>query len=144
MKTKHPLTMPDPVYHEDGSVTISLPIPARAISPNGRRGESRFAAIKKSRIIKAHRFFAEAATRSAIVHCGPGVPTFVGYSLAHYFPTSAFRDDDNADAACKAYRDGIAKALGIDDRTLRKVRLSTMDKDANNPRVDITLHATMP
>jgi hypothetical protein len=145
MKTKHPLEMPAPVLHDDGSLTLSLPIPARGISPNARRGESKWAAIAKSKEIRAHRFFAYAATRNAInTLLGGTLPTLVGYSLAHYFPTSAFRDDDNADAACKAYRDGIAHALDIDDRTLRKVKLSTFDKDAAAPRVEITLHTSLP
>ena len=32
-----------------------------------------------------------------------------------YPPDKRRRDDDNAYAACKPYRDGIADALGIDD-----------------------------
>lgn len=75
---------------------------------------------------------------------GKPVPQFAGYSLAHYFKTAAWRDDDNADGACKAYRDGIAAALGIDDRGLRKLALSTFHKDAANPRVEITLHTATP
>lgn len=70
----------------------------------------------------------------------PGCGPFRGYSLEHYFKTSALRDDDNADGSCKAYRDGIAEALRIDDRELRKIALSNLSKDANNPRVEITLH----
>ncbi len=66
--------------------------------------------------------------------------TLFGYSLAFFFKTAAFRDDDNADGSCKAYRDGIAQALGIDDKTFKKIKLSTHAKDAANPRVEITIY----
>jgi hypothetical protein len=69
---------------------------------------------------------------------GAGNP--IGYSLAHYFPTMQFRDEDNADGACKAYRDGICDALQIDDRDFCKCALSTRQKDAKCPRVDFTVY----
>lgn len=124
-------------------MTIVLPIPSRDLSPNGRLHWA-----GKSRLTKNARRLAKLLTLEALGHAchAPGlpVPAFAGYSLAHYFPTAARRDDDNADAACKAYRDGIADALGIDDRQLPKVRLSTIAKDATNPRVEITLHIANP
>lgn len=127
---------------------IVLPIPDRAVSPNGSTGHSRKAIIIKSRKIKRHRRRAEVLTKAAIgdhFHKqGKPVPRFVGYSLAHYFKTAAHRDDDNADGACKAYRDGIADALGLDDKRLPKLKLSTIAKDAANPRVEITLHTSLP
>jgi hypothetical protein len=127
-------------------MTIVLPIPDRRISPNAQRGHSKFAAFKKSRLVKLHRTRARLLTLEAIgplYHArGRNVPAFTGYTLAHFFPTAAWRDDDNADAACKAYRDGIADALGIDDRQLPKLALSTRAKDADRPRVEITLHTS--
>lgn len=120
------------------TITISLPIPDRAISPNARRGESRWAAIAKSRMVKAHRNRARLAMLEALRGDNPGVPQ--GYSLAHFWETAAYRDDDNADGACKAYRDGIADALGMDDRKFRKLALSTHAKDKDDPRVEITIY----
>lgn len=131
--------LPRPVVHPNGSVTLCLPIPARAISPNGRRGQSKAAAIRKSNLVKAHRELAKLMMREVVTGAA-GPLEFAGYSLAHFFPTSAFRDDDNADGACKAYRDGISDALGVDDRRLPKVLLSTIAKDAVCPRVEVTLH----
>ncbi len=126
-------------------MTIILPIPDRRISPNGQRGHSKGAAIAKARLVREHRTRAMLRTKEALglaYHAaGLPVPDFAGYTLAHYFRTSTWRDDDNADAACKAYRDGIADALGMDDRQLPKLALSTRSKDAGNPRVEITLHA---
>ena len=125
-------------------MTIVLPVPDSSIGPNASRGQSRGAAIAKSRRVKLHRRRAKLATLELLgiqYHKkGLPVPAFNGYTLAHFFKTAAFRDDDNADGACKAYRDGIAEALGIDDRQLPKRALSTMAKDAANPRVEITLH----
>lgn len=139
-KVKPRPAMPPPVYHPDGRLTISLPIPPREISPNGRRGESRWAAIRKATVIKRHRQAAFLSTRSALAALPSPPATWEGYSLAFYFPTAAMRDDDNADASCKAYRDGIADALRIDDQKLRKLALSTHHKDPACPRVEITLH----
>lgn len=129
-------------------MTIVLPIPDRRISPNASRGQSKKAAIIKSRHTKRHRGKARILTKKALGEHfhqqGRGVPVFIGYSIAHYFPTAQARDDDNADSACKAYRDGIADALGIDDRHFRKLKLSTIAKDAANPRVEITLYTSLP
>lgn len=133
------ITMPAPVWRADGALTICLPMPSRKISPNGQRGQSKSAAIMKSRLVKKHRYHAFLATKSALAAMGCP-PAFRGYSLAFFFKTAAYRDDDNADASCKAYRDGMADALGVDDRTLRKCHLSTHAKDAACPRVEITLH----
>lgn len=136
MKSKP--TMPPAVYHNCGSVTISLPYPPTSISPNASRGQSRWAAIVKSKIIKSHRQMAKIALLEALTFQEFQFE-FVGYSLAHFTPTIRARDDDNADGSCKSYRDGIADALGVDDRELKKMKLSTTQKDAKTPRVEITI-----
>jgi hypothetical protein len=56
----------------------------------------------------------------------------------------AFRDEDNADGACKAYRDGICDAFGMSDKNFCKMKLSTREKDAKNPRVEITIYFNEP
>ena len=134
-----PSPLPPTTYHADGAITLALPYPPTAITPNARRGESRWAAIAKSKAVKRHREIATVTMRAAM-HQMLSTDVFTGYSLAHFFPTMAFRDDDNADGSCKAYRDGIATALGMDDKKLKKCLLSTFAKDAGCPRVEITLH----
>jgi len=62
------------------------------------------------------------------------------YTLAFYFPDRRHRDDDNAAASCKAYRDGIADALRIDDHHLRQSGSASMAWDANDPRVEIWMN----
>lgn len=131
--------LPAPILHADGSLTICLPMPPASISPNARRGESRAAAIGKSKVVKAYRSLAQITLANALVAFDQGRPAITSYKLAFYFKTRAFRDDDNADASCKAYRDGLASALGMDDRTLRKCALSTHAHDPKCPRVEITL-----
>ena len=116
---------------------ITLPIPDREVSPNASRGQSRWAAIKKSKIVKEHRERAKTQTQAWRGDCDK---TPLGYSLAHFFPTMAFRDEDNADGACKAYRDGICDAFGMSDKNFCKMKLSTREKDAKNPRVEITIY----
>jgi hypothetical protein len=136
------IALPKPVLHPDGRLTIYLPVPSRKVSPNASTGNSKAAALHRSRAVKEHKLLAQLTMGSAVVtlmgNCVVG--HFKGYSLAHFFKTAAFRDDDNADGACKAYRDGICRALGIDDRHLRKLQISTMAKDAACPRLEVTLH----
>lgn len=135
-KTSH---LPPARLNADGSLTICLPLPARAISPNAQRGQSKFAAIQKARKVKQHRVLAKLRLASDLVAFGIEKP-FLGYSLAFFWRTSAYRDDDNADGSCKAYRDGMADAMRVNDRFFKKLRLSTHAKDAACPRVEVTLH----
>ncbi len=130
----------DSELHPDGRLVLHLPLPSREVSPNARRGQSRAAAIAKSRVVKAHRRLAAVLTRSAMAKHSVIDPAFGGYSLAFFFETAAFRDDDNADGSFKSYRDGIADALRMNDRDLKKVLLSVHAKDAGNPRVEVTLY----
>lgn len=124
------------------AITLTLPLPSRHVSPNASNGHSRGAAILKSRHVKLHRTRASLITRASFGTGQP--PTVTGYTLAFHWPTKAYRDDDNADASVKSYRDGIADALAIDDRTIRKLALSTHHLDRDRPRLEITLHTTEP
>lgn len=124
----------------DGSLTVSLPIPDRIVSPNAHRGQSRWAAILKSKAVKEHRKRARYTVEAAIEKHALQSAKWCGYSLAHYFETMRFRDDDNADGSCKAYRDGCADALRMDDKALKKTKLSTQAKDAECPRVEFTIY----
>jgi hypothetical protein len=127
---------------------ITLPIPDREVSQNARRGQSEWAAIKKSQIVKKHRALACHQTSIALrTSDASHIPLaelqaiqWKGYSLAFFFRTAFFRDEGNAEGSCKAYVDGICDALGIDDRNFNKVALTTRAKDAANPRVEITIY----
>ena len=126
-------------------ITITLAIPDRVVSQNAQRGESKWAAIKKSKIVKAHRSKAFQHTfialrSNAVAKMRASSITWAGYSLAFFFPTMNFRDEGNAEGSCKAYIDGICDALGINDRHFNKMKLTTRAKDAANPRVEITIY----
>lgn len=115
-------------------MTINLPLPDNSLSPNSRGHWS-----KKSRSTKLHRNRAKVATMN-IINTMPSVPAFRSYTLAFYWPNAIRRDDDNAAASCKAYRDGIADALQMDDHGLTMAATPAMHIDRTNPRLEITLH----
>lgn len=123
------------------AVLLTLPIPDRAVSQNASTGNSRFAAIAKSRIIKQHR---ERACKWMQVAIGRGMlegsGKAIGYSLAFFYKTSLFRDEGNAEGSCKSYIDGICDALKMNDRHFNKTKLTTQAKDAKNPRLEITVY----
>lgn len=91
-------------------LVIELPWPDEALSPNGRAHP-----MKKYRLAQSAKTDAFWVTRQKIPtrfhHDGSRLKLTI---TAH--PKTARRpDDDNTAASCKAYRDGIALALGIDD-----------------------------
>lgn len=89
---------------------IELPYPNRALWPNGRAHY-----MEKARETKKHRQWAALGARA----CNP--PT-VGNGpiqikiICHPKATGPAPDRDNISAAAKAYCDGIADALGVNDR----------------------------
>lgn len=119
-------------------MTISLPIPNAKLWPNTRvhwRERSRL--VKIARLTACYEV-AEFWKREVAEMRIPSV-RFTGYTLAFFYPDARRRDDDNAQASCKAYRDGIADALGVDDSTLRLLEIPSFQIDRANPRVEITL-----
>jgi crossover junction endodeoxyribonuclease RusA len=153
-------------------MTITLPLPDKALSPNAR-----IHAIKKSTITRSARQLAFFTALKAlgvptvptrilmgdrpklgITHKKPLTsadyrklsalllptqpPAFTSYSLTFHYKENRNRDDDNAAASCKAYRDGIADALRIDDSTLRLAKDPTLLIDRQLPRLEITMNAS--
>ena len=110
-------------------MTIELPLPDSKLTPNGRCHWR-----TKARVTKVHR---QRARLEMLARMGRAevLPVFSRYLLEFYWPTRARRDDDNAAASCKAYRDGIADALRIDDHTLRMCAGPAMLHDPINPRL---------
>jgi crossover junction endodeoxyribonuclease RusA len=90
---------------------IELPFPAKILWPNGRGHH-----MAKHRAFQAHKGWAWAA---ATAELGPGyryTGERVQWSATFYPKTRNEIDEDNAAAALKAYQDGLAKALGVNDR----------------------------
>jgi crossover junction endodeoxyribonuclease RusA len=93
------------------AVVIDLPFPAKALWPNGRAHWA-----EKARAVKTHRAWACVAAWAA---GAPFTDPIVRVSIAVtvHPKTRNPIDRDNCVAALKSYLDGIADALGVDDRT---------------------------
>jgi crossover junction endodeoxyribonuclease RusA len=93
------------------AVTFGLPFPAKILWPNGRGHWA-----EKARAVKSARQSAWAAALAAGVK---SLPVSDAYDIAvtvHPKTRNAI-DADNCVASLKAALDGIADALGVDDRT---------------------------
>lgn len=93
--------------------TIELPWPGRILSPNGRGHYHTVARAKKA--AKNAAFLLTKGARIGIV--AGDVPVLI--KLTFHPMTKNSVDADNLVASCKAYLDGIALALGVDDSFFR-------------------------
>ena len=91
--------------------TLVLPFPPKELSPNNRLHWSKVSRAKKSYRDACHWIAVSSCARALI---GKGKKLKV--TLIFYPPDRRHRDDDNMEAAFKAGRDGIADALGVNDR----------------------------
>lgn len=111
--------------------TVTLPTPARVLSPNARGHWRAVASAKK------------AARRTAFVLVLEQTPDRHGWAKARttirwFTKTRMHPDPDNALASCKAYFDGAKDAgLLLDDRDLAHDPI-VFGVDKDNPRVEIT------
>lgn len=97
--------------------------------------------MARAHLTKVHRQRAKLAALEAVAALGDTtLPAFNGYTLEFHHAVRRRRDDDNLSASCKAYRDGIADALGIDDHRLRLLATPSQHIDRQRPHLRITLH----
>jgi crossover junction endodeoxyribonuclease RusA len=92
--------------------SLVLPWPPIALSPNARTHWR-----KKAPIAKAYKEACWALAKEAklVVPDDQGLALWLDF----YPPDRRHRDDDNVIASFKAGRDGLALALGIDDKRFR-------------------------
>lgn len=115
--------------------TITLPLPDKKLSPNARVHHMQFAALKKKARAYAHR---EAIRQlSTTGYTLPATPTH--YSINWHYK-GIKPDSDNCHASCKAYLDGIADFLGLNDRDLDVHRI-TRTHNKQQPHLAITYFA---
>lgn len=92
---------------------IVLPFPAKVLWPNGRTRNHNYKAAE----FKKHKQWAYHATLAALPRCFKhnGEPIKLRYRITPKAKTTCPIDRDNAVSAMKAYQDGIAAALKVDD-----------------------------
>jgi crossover junction endodeoxyribonuclease RusA len=91
---------------------VILPWPPKELSPN-----KRIHWAQKSKIAKQYRHACHMLTKqSGIAVDWDGD---IHMAITFYPPDRRRRDDDNAIASFKAGRDGMADALGVDDKRFR-------------------------
>ncbi len=59
--------------------------------------------------------------------------------IMFYPPDKRHRDLDNCLAAIKSGIDGVADALGVNDRRFKPITIDFGESDKNNPRIEIIL-----
>lgn len=107
---------------------INVSWPPKQLSPNGRYHWAQVARCsKKARSEARLMMWAELQRRNLLV-IDPKKITKVGISYLFVPPDRRARDDDNLIRAMKPYRDGIAEALGVDDKIFR-----TQESDFGKP-----------
>jgi crossover junction endodeoxyribonuclease RusA len=89
---------------------IYLRFPPKALSPNARL---HWRAVARTKKIYRHECFIE-AKRQGVLKMASSEKVKV--SLVFYPPDKRKRDWDNMLAACKSGLDGLADAMGVDDR----------------------------
>lgn len=117
---------------------IELPFPAKILWPNGRGHH-----MAVHREFQKHKAWAYLATKAFLVRPFDG--SFRGLFLrpvnwsATFYPKTFHKiDDDNARASLKAYQDGIASAIGIDDKHFAAPRIHFAEP-VKNGRVVIVI-----
>jgi crossover junction endodeoxyribonuclease RusA len=98
---------------------IVLPWPDKRLSPNARlHWRAKVAPKQAARIAAGWATVASPGFReakNALARTGGPIPIVVRF----YPPDKRYRDDDNMIGAFKCARDGLAEALGVDDRRFR-------------------------
>ena len=87
---------------------IDLPWPPTALSPNARVHWT-----KKAKAAKAYRLECFILAKAAGIKAPEGK---ILWTVEFFPPSRRAYDDDNLLARVKALRDGVADALGVDDR----------------------------
>lgn len=94
-------------------IELTLPWPPSALSPNARLHWSKIAKAKKAYRKACYVLALEAGLR------GVDWEGDIHFWIDFYPPDKRQRDDDNMIAAFKSGRDGLADALGVDDKRFR-------------------------
>lgn len=98
---------------------IVLPWPSRTLSPNSRaHWRQKAAAVAKARQDAGWATYAAKGCGEAQEGLNQNEDP-IPVTMTFYPPDRRHRDDDNMISSAKALRDGIADALGVNDRRFR-------------------------
>jgi hypothetical protein len=116
---------------------IELPWPPKALSPNAREHWA-----EKARKTKMARTLAWGLTAkelgAKLRDYQPEGEILLRYQFQPPMRGGAIPDEDNVMASLKAYRDGIASALGVDDKRFRNEQPEWLPKEGAG-RIVITI-----
>ncbi len=99
-----------------GSIIVELAWPSKTLSPNARVHHMALYGAKRAAKDEAMWATKVALGRDKFAHDGKS--DIILRQIAHP-PDKRDRDRDNLDHSLKAHRDGIALALGVDDKHFR-------------------------
>jgi crossover junction endodeoxyribonuclease RusA len=112
---------------------LELPWPARELSPNFRGHWSTISKVKK-----AYRLKCSQLGLASGLNLAPKDPTSVKVHLMFCQPDRRGRDWDNMLASMKSGLDGLADAMGVDDRKWR-VAFDVSDDPVKHGKVLVTV-----
>lgn len=121
-------------------IVLAFALPSRALSPNGPKGNWR----AKGKATAEHRQVAGEVTAEAMERAGISAPWERATIQSRWFwPDLRRRDEDNAQASVKAYRDGVIDAGLLSDDDTRRLshERPTFDVDRTHPRVEFVISA---
>lgn len=117
-------------------LTITLPHPPKALRPNYRLvWQAKLKPKAKAREL------AQSKAEEALLAAGDVTKHYTAteYSVRWYYWGVVTPDSDNVLASCKAYLDGIAAALGVNDRDLECGRIERVHDWRNDTEIIIKL-----
>jgi crossover junction endodeoxyribonuclease RusA len=117
-------------------VIITLPWPDKRLSPNARiHWRAKAAPKKQARADGAAATYASLGRGLREVRAALSGDDMIPVAVRFYPPDRRHRDDDNMVGSFKHYRDGIADALGVNDRRFRPHYF--FEEPVKNGRIDV-------
>ena len=116
-------------------IVLNLPWPPSALSPNRRQHWSKLAAAKKAYRKACHLAVLVTKPTDGAQHAWP----WMAVELTFHPPDRRSYDRDNLVARCKAGLDGLADALGVDDKQFHSVSASVAEVNRRNPHVRVVI-----
>lgn len=120
------------------AMTITLPLPDPGLSPNARLHWA-----QKRKLVEQARYDGWIATMEVWRPMAPlPLPARIPLSLSFVVPDHRRRDLDNLVSSCKAYLDGVADALGVDDSRFDLASITRrIERGVREVRLEIPLDA---